>query len=86
MAAFFLKFTLEVLRFLELWGIPVPECLKLYTNLGIRLCFGVPTDWRVFLVVTNACTFNHTCVLLISIIKCWEMDWLCPKLTKLVLA
>jgi hypothetical protein len=65
----------------------VPECLKLYTSLGIRLRVGVPTtDLRVFLVVTNACTFNHTCVLLTSIIKYREMDLLCPKLKKLVLA
>ena len=86
MAAIFLKFPLGVLGFLELRGVPVRECLKSYTSLGIRLRCGVPTDLRVFLVVTNACTFNHTCVPGTSTIKCREMDFLYPKLRKLVLA
>jgi hypothetical protein len=64
----------------------VPECLKLYLSLGIRLRVGVPTtDLRVFLGVTNAYTFKHTCVLLTSIIKHREMDLLFPRLKKLVL-
>jgi hypothetical protein len=76
----FLKLPLGVLIILELWCIPVPERLKSYTNLRIRLHFGVPTDLQVFLVVTNVCTFNHTCVTFTSKIKYREMDLLCPKL------
>jgi len=85
-AAIFLKLPLGELTFLELWDIPVRERLKSYMNLGIRLRCGVPTDLRVFLVVTNACTFNHTPASLTGIIKCWQMDLLCPMLKKLVVA